>query len=180
LEELVRAGLIEEAQAAELVDEHERTGKPTKDVALEMGLITEDQGLDLISQLMGAERVDLEHMSVPAETSRRCRASRACTTSCRRRGGQHRHAGRFEPDRPETGDEIRFVLTKDAVRRGVLRRDRQRHFPLLRFGRRIDEGHALEPRSELEGAGTCWKAARAATTSPPWRRRPTRGPWCAS
>ena len=68
LEELVRAGLIEEAQAAEIVDEHERTGKPTKDVALEMGLITEDQGLDLISQLMGAERVDLEHMSVPAET----------------------------------------------------------------------------------------------------------------
>ena len=30
LEELVRAGLVDEAQAAEIIDEHERTGTPSR------------------------------------------------------------------------------------------------------------------------------------------------------
>ena len=68
LEELVRTGLIDESQAAEVIDEHERTGKPTREVAQEMELITEDQGLDLIAQLLGAERVDLAHMTIAPET----------------------------------------------------------------------------------------------------------------
>jgi type IV pilus assembly protein PilB len=116
LEELVRNGLIDDGQAAEIVDEHERTGKPTKDVAQEMGLITEEQGLDLISQLLGAERVDLEHMSVPAETLQAVPGSVArmynvmpvavdassITLAVANLVG------------PETSDEIRFVLTKDV------------------------------------------------------------------
>ncbi len=83
LEELVRAGLAgARRRPPRCIDEHERTGKPTKDIALEMALITEDQSLDLIAQLLGAERVDLEHMSVDRRRRcRRCRAAwRACTT----------------------------------------------------------------------------------------------------
>ncbi len=116
LEELVRAGLIEEAQAAEIVDEHERTGKPTKDVALEMGLITEDQGLDLISQLMGAERVDLEHMSVPAETLQTVPGSVARMYNVVPVGVEANTVTLAVSNLigPETGDEIRFVLTKDV------------------------------------------------------------------
>ena len=116
LEELVRAGLIEEAQAAEIVDEHERTGKPTKDVALEMGLITEDQGLDLISQLMGAERVDLEHMSVPAETLQTVPGSVARMYNVVPVGVEANTVTLAVANLigPETGDEIRFVLTKDV------------------------------------------------------------------
>ena len=116
LEELVRAGLIEEAQAAEIVDEHERTGKPTKDVALEMGLITEDQGLDLISQLMGAERVDLEHMSVPMETLQTVPGSVARMYNVVPVGVEANTVTLAVSNLigPETGDEIRFVLTKDV------------------------------------------------------------------
>ncbi|HPT16005.1 MAG TPA: ATPase, T2SS/T4P/T4SS family [Kiritimatiellia bacterium] len=116
LEELVRAGMIEEAQAAEIVDEHERTGKPTKDVALEMGLITEDQGLDLISQLMGAERVDLEHMSVPAETLQTVPGSVARMYNVVPVGVEANTVTLAVSNLigPETGDEIRFVLSKDV------------------------------------------------------------------
>ncbi len=116
LEELVRAGLIEEPQAAEIVDEHERTGKPTKDVALEMGLITEDQGLDLISQLMGAERVDLEHMSVPMETLQTVPGSVARMYNVVPVAVEANTVTLAVSNLigPETGDEIRFVLSKDV------------------------------------------------------------------
>ena len=117
LEELVRNGLIDDGQAAEIVDEHERTGKPTKDVALEMGLITEEQGLDLISKLMGAERVDLEHMSVPAETLQTVPGSVARMYNVMPVAVD---AGTITLAvaglvSPETSDEIRFVLTKDVL-----------------------------------------------------------------
>ncbi len=116
LEELVRTGMIEEAQAAEIVDEHERTGKPTKDVAQEMGLITEDQGLDLISQLMGAERVDLEHMSVPAETLQSVPGSVARMYNMMPVAADANSITVAVANliSPETSDEIRFVLTKDV------------------------------------------------------------------
>ena len=116
LEELVRAGLADDTQVAEVVDEHERTGKPTKDVAQEMGLITEAQGLDLIAQLLGAERVDLEHMSVSADTLQ------AVPGSVARMYGVMPVAASANAVtlavsnliNPETSDEIRFVLTKDV------------------------------------------------------------------
>jgi type IV pilus assembly protein PilB len=115
LEELVRAGLVDDAQAGEVVDEHERTGKPTKDVAQEMGLITEAQGLDLIAQLLGAERVDLEHMSVSVETLQ------AVPGSVARMYGVMPVAAAANTVTlavsvlisPEVSDEISFVLTKD-------------------------------------------------------------------
>ena len=116
LEELVRNGLVEEAQAAEIVDEHERTGKPTKDVAQEMGLITEDQGLDLISQLLGAERVDLEHMSVAAETLQAVPGSVARMYNVMPVAADANSITLAVSNliSPETSDEIRFVLTKDV------------------------------------------------------------------
>ena len=117
LEELVRNGLIEEAQAAEVVDEHERTGKPTKEVAQEMGLITEDQGLDLIAQLMGAERVDLEHMSVAAETLQAVPGSVARMYNVMPVAVDAGSVTLATSSlvSPETSDEIRFVLTKDVM-----------------------------------------------------------------
>ena len=116
LEELVRNGLIDDGQAAEIVDEHERTGKPTKDVAQEMGLITEEQGLDLISQLMGAERVDLEHMSVPAETLQAVPGSVARMYNVMPVAADASSITLAVANLvgPETSDEIRFVLTKDV------------------------------------------------------------------
>ena len=115
LEELVRTGLLDDTQAAEVVDEHERTGKPTKDVAQELGLITEDQGLDLIAQLLGAERIDLEHMSVPPAVLQAVPGSVARMYNIMPVAADA-HAVTLAVASlvtPETGDEIRFVLSKD-------------------------------------------------------------------
>ena len=115
LEELVRAGLVDDSQAAEVIDEHERTGKPTKDVAQELGLITEDQGLDLIAQHLGAERVDLEHMSVAAETLQTVPGSVARMYNVMPVAveGNTVTLAVASLITPETSDEIAFVLSKD-------------------------------------------------------------------
>ncbi|NCA81542.1 MAG: pilus assembly protein PilB [Opitutae bacterium] len=115
LEELVRAGLLDDAQAAEVVDERERTGKPSREVAQEMGLITEAQGLDLIAQLLGAERVDLEHMSVAAETLQAVPGSVARMYGVMPVAAAANAVTLAVSDliSPEVSDEISFVLTKD-------------------------------------------------------------------
>ena len=115
LEEMVRAGLVDDAQAAELLDEHERTGKPTKGVALEMGLITEDQGLDLTAQLLGAERVDLEHMSVGADTLKAVPGGVARMYNVMPVAAEANSVTLAVADliSPEVSDEIGFVLSKD-------------------------------------------------------------------
>ena len=115
LEELVRAGLVDEAQAAEVVDEHERTGKPSREVAQEMGLLTEEQGLDLIAQLLGAERVDLEHMSVSADTLQAVPGSVARMYGAMPVAATANAVTLAVSDliSPEVSDEITFVLTKD-------------------------------------------------------------------
>lgn len=115
LEELVRAGLLDDSQAAEIMDEHERSGKPSKELVQEMGLVTEDQALDIIAQLMGAERVDLEHMSVAMEIIQSVPGSVARMYSVMPVAADAQQitlaVGNLVS--PETTDEIRFVLSKD-------------------------------------------------------------------
>ena len=117
LEELVRTGVIEESQAAEVIDGHERTGKPMREVAEEMGLITEDQGLDLIAQLLGAERIDLEHMSVPVETIESVTGGVARMYSVMPVAVEGNAITLATADlvSPEISDEIAFVLSKDIL-----------------------------------------------------------------
>ena len=115
LEELVRTGLLTDTQAAEIMDEHARSGKPPKDIVQEMGLVTEDQALDIIAQLMGAERVDLEHMSVAVEIIQTVPGSVARMYSIMpvAADGNSITLAVSNLVTPETTDEIRFVLSKD-------------------------------------------------------------------
>ena len=117
LEELVRAGLVDDAQAGEVVDEHERTGKPTREITLEMGLITEGQALDLIAQLLGAERVDLDHLSLAVETVKSVPGSVARMYSIMPVAADAHTVTLAVADlvSPETSDEIRFVLSRDIT-----------------------------------------------------------------
>ena len=117
LEELVRSGLVEESQALELMDERERSGKPVRVLAQELGLITEEQGLDVIARVQGAERVDLEHMSVPVETLQAVPGSVARMYSIMPVEADAHSVTVAAADiiSPETLDEIRFVLSKDVL-----------------------------------------------------------------
>lgn len=117
LEELVRTGVIEDSQAVEVMDGHERTGKPMREMAEEMGLITEDQGLDLVAQLLGAERIDLEHMSVPVETIEAVPGGVARMYSVMPVAVEGNTITLAVADlvSPEISDEIAFVLSKDIL-----------------------------------------------------------------
>ena len=115
LEELVRASLADDVQAGEVIDEHERTGKPTREIAQEMGLVTEEQALDLIAQLLGAERVDLDHLSLSMEVVQSVPGSVARMYSMMPVAADANSVTLAVADLigPETSDEIRFVLSKD-------------------------------------------------------------------
>lgn len=117
LEELVRTGVIENSQAAEVLDEHERTGKPTKDVAVELGMITVEQALDLIAQLMGSERVDLEHMTIAPDILHTVPGSVARMYNVIPIAAEGETLTLVCGDllSPETTDEIHFVLSKDVL-----------------------------------------------------------------
>ena len=116
LEELVRTGLLADTQAAEIMEEHERSGKPPKDLVQEMGLVTEDQALDIIAQLMGAERVDLEHMSVAPDVLQSVPGSVARMYGIMPVAADASSITLAVSNlvTPETTDEIRFVLSKDV------------------------------------------------------------------
>jgi len=117
LEELVRNGILDDAQAAEITDEHERTGKPVKDIAVELGLLTSDQVLDCIAQLMGAERVDLEHMTISPDVLQTVPGSvaRMYTVIPVAADGNTITLACGDLLSPETTDEIHFVLSKDVL-----------------------------------------------------------------
>ena len=117
LEELVRTGAIEESQAAEILDEHERTGKPTRELAVEMEAVTEEQGLEVVGRLLGAELVDLEHMSVPADVIQSVPGSVARMYSVMPVAAEGNAVTLAVADliSPEVSDEIAFVLSKDVL-----------------------------------------------------------------
>ena len=50
LQQLRDDGLITADQANEVVDEHERTGKPVREVLIDMDIIAEDQLLEVIAR----------------------------------------------------------------------------------------------------------------------------------
>ncbi len=117
LDELLRTGLIDDSQAAEIISEHERTGKPTKTIALEMDLLSENQAADLIAQLMGAERVDLEHMTIGADVLQAVPGSVARMYSAMPMAAEGDLVTLVIGDiiSPEITDEIHFVLSKDIM-----------------------------------------------------------------
>ena len=60
-------GIIDEEQALSIQDEHENSGKATRDLIIELGYLTEDDLLNLIAGYMGTEIIDLAHTDIPAE-----------------------------------------------------------------------------------------------------------------
>ena len=117
LDELVRAGLLDAGQAQEVIDEHARTGKPTRLLVQEAGLLTEDQVLEVVAQLLGAERVDLEHMMVPADVLEAVpgNVARMYNAMPIAADGNTVTFAVCDVISPETSDEMAFVLSKDVM-----------------------------------------------------------------
>ena len=64
LQQLREDGLITADQANEVVDEHERTGKPVRQALIDMDIIAEDQLLDIVARQLGTKVVNLRDLEI--------------------------------------------------------------------------------------------------------------------
>ena len=60
-------GIIDNEQALSIQDEHDNSGKPIRDIIVDLGYITEDDLLGILATYMGTEIVDLSAIDIPAE-----------------------------------------------------------------------------------------------------------------
>ncbi|MCX7915417.1 MAG: hypothetical protein N3A53_03830, partial [Verrucomicrobiae bacterium] len=78
LAELVQQkGLVTSEQLSELVEEHQRTGKPMAEVLMDFGILTEDQLLQLVADYLNIEYVKLTEIDIPPSVLRAMPASAA-------------------------------------------------------------------------------------------------------
>lgn len=115
--EIVREkNLITAEQVDDVVEEHERTGKQTRRILIDMGLVTEDKLLDLIAEYLGSHVVNLPATdippdvihAVPASVARMYNAVPVTMTS------NAVELAVFDLMSPEIMDELMFVLTRDV------------------------------------------------------------------
>ena len=75
LQQLREDGLIVPDQANEVVDEHERTGKPVRQVLIDMDIIAEDQLLEVIARQLGTQVINLRDLELQPEVIKTIPAS---------------------------------------------------------------------------------------------------------
>ncbi|WFB37032.1 ATPase, T2SS/T4P/T4SS family [Kiritimatiellota bacterium B12222] len=157
LDHLLQHGYVSETQSADVIDEHNRTGRSVRRIILDMEMMTEDELLEQMALLMGVRVLDLDRHNLSSELVRKLPASTARMynlipvnvdavtielATCD-----------FMP--PEVVDELRFVLAMDV--QFVISRERDIKEHLVKFYAEDDDDtmgdmlHELE--NELETAG---------------------------
>ena len=116
LQQLFEDQQITPRQAEELVDEHERMGKPIRELLVDLDIMGEDAVLEAIARQLGTEVVDIVHMEVPQEVVRAVPASvaRMYNVVPIRMDSQSVEFATFDLMSPEVIDELSFVLTRDV------------------------------------------------------------------
>jgi type IV pilus assembly protein PilB len=116
LQQLVDEERITHAQAEEIIDEHERTGKSVRNVVIDLGLIAEDDLLEEIALQLGSEVINLMATDVPQKVIKVVPASTARMYNVVPvAADQHSVTlATFELLSPEVVDELMFVLTRDV------------------------------------------------------------------
>ena len=117
LQQLREDGLITAAQANEVVDEHERTGKPVRQVLIDMDIIAEDQLLDIVARQLGTKVVKLRELEIQSSVVKTIPASVARMYSVIpvEVGKNTVTLATFDLLSPEIMDELMFVLTRDVT-----------------------------------------------------------------
>ncbi len=70
LQQCVAEGIVTPALAADIVEEHQRTGTPIRDLLIDMEALTEERLLDLIARQMGAYVVDLTEQPIDRDVAK--------------------------------------------------------------------------------------------------------------
>ena len=116
LQQLREDVLITVEQANEVVDEHERTGKPVRQVLIDMDLIAENQLLDVIARQLGTTVVNLRDLEIQQNVVKTIPASVARMYSVIpvEVGKNTVVLATFDLLSPGIVDELMFVLTRDV------------------------------------------------------------------
>jgi type IV pilus assembly protein PilB len=117
LQQLLDDQQITAQQAEELLDEHERMGKPVRELLVDLDVMTEDAVMEAIARQLGTEVVDLVHTEIPTDVIRSVPASvaRMYNVIPTRVDSHSIEFATFELLSPEVIDELTFVLTKDIT-----------------------------------------------------------------
>jgi len=75
LQLLVEQGVLTGEQAADVFAEHEQSGKPVRSIVVDLGLIPEDDLLEMIAAYLGTRVVNLPALDIPVEVIRSVPAS---------------------------------------------------------------------------------------------------------
>lgn len=75
LELLVDQGLLSGEQMEDISDEHAESGKPTRNIVVDLGLIEEDQVLEVMAGYLGTRVVNLPAIDIPVDIIHRVPAS---------------------------------------------------------------------------------------------------------
>ncbi len=116
LQLLVEQGVLNGEQAADVQSEHGESGKQIRSIVIDLGLISEDDLLEIIAAFLGTQVVNLPALDIPVETIRSVPASVArmynvvpvsvTDTSV--------EMATFDMVSTQTMDELMFVLTCDV------------------------------------------------------------------
>lgn len=156
LQQLLEDGLITAAQAEEVADEHERTGRPAREVLIDMEILREDDLLQAIAQHLGASVIDLDHTDISPAALKAVPGSvaRMYNVAPVEADSQSVVLATYDLLSPEVVDELNFVLTRD-VSFVVAREEAVRNFLNQHYGDASESVNemlsALE--SELEHVG---------------------------
>ena len=163
LQQLSDDGLITVDQASEVLDEHERTGKPVREVLIDMDIIGEDELLDVVARQLGSEVIRLRDLDLTADVVKSIPASVARMYSVVpiEVGASSVKLATFDLLSPEVVDELMFVLTKD-ISFVVAREDDIKTYLNRYYG---DESESVSDmlsalESELKDAGDLIEAAK--------------------
>ena len=110
------SGLVTEEQLQEINEEHERSGKPVRNILLDMGLIGEDQLLDIIAEDRGSAVINLMATDIPPDVIHGLPASVARMYNVVPVEMHPTSVVLAAPGLvdPQTADELMFVLTRDV------------------------------------------------------------------
>lgn len=115
LQQLFEDQLITPKQAEELLDEHERMGKPIRELLADLDIMNEDDVMQVIARQLGTEVIDLAHLSIPNEVIRAVPSSvaRMYNVVPVRLDSHAVVFATFDLPNPQVIDELTFVLTRD-------------------------------------------------------------------
>lgn len=113
---LIEQDYINEQQAEDIFTEHANSGKPIRNVVVDMGFLTEDELLELIAGYLGTRVVNLPATDIPPDVIHKLPASvaRMYNTVPVEMGEGSVVLAVSDLVTPQVMDELMFVLTRDV------------------------------------------------------------------